>query len=239
MRKSFLAFVAIAAMFFLSNTTAKASTTEIFLLSGNASLASSFSAVVSGSPGALAAGSLNGWSYVIADDSNSPSGLPYGIESYTFEASCVSGGCLTAPLRMFVSSVDFDSVPGLFTSLSVVGEPISGSTSQASFFNTDNLYFGLWATPPASAPYGDPTGTYFGTPISVSGGAGSSEGYYTAPVSGPFSLTLEDTFISGGSTSPFNAVTGEIGAAPEPRTLLLFGAGLFLIGAFVRRQLHA
>lgn len=229
MRKSLIAFVAIAAMVVLGTSAAKASVTEIFLASDGFS-----SGVISGTgmPSvASTSGSLNGWTYAVVGTSNSPSSQPlFGLQSFTIEAYCVSGGCTTEPLDVLVSDVGFASVPGLWTTLDVTAEPSAGGTTQVSAFNPLNGYF---------------TGVPFGV-LSVSGSASNSQpltgaAYFPISITGPFSETLADIFSSGGATGTMNAfeAMGEIGATPEPRTLLLFGTGLFLIGAFIRRQLHA
>jgi hypothetical protein len=233
MRKSLIAFVAVAAMVALTSAVANATETAVYIASGAATPAEFFGNA--GAPSVAGSGGLlsNGWVYAVVGTSNSPGSQPFGLESFTIEAYCTSGGCTTQPLYVFVSDVAFASVPGLWTTLDVTAEPSAGSTTQAAGFDaTTDGYFNFFGL--------------VGAPLSVSGSASTlhpltGSGYYTASVTGPFSESLQDVFTSGGATGaadPFT-VMGEIGATPEPRTLLLFGTGLFLIGAFVRRQLHA
>jgi hypothetical protein len=233
MRKSLMAFVAIAAMVALTSAAAKATETAVYIASGAATpaefLGNAGAPSVAGAGGSLS----NGWVYAVVGTSNSPSSQPlFGLESFTIEAYCAGGGCTIQPLYVLVSDVLFASVPGLWTTLDVTAEPTSGSTAQAAGFDaTTDGYFNFFGS--------------VGPPLSVSGSASSlhpltGSAYYTASVTGPFSESLQDLFTSGGATGATSAFTamGEIGATPEPRTLLLFGTGLFLVGAFIRRCTH-
>ena len=180
----------------------------------------------------LGAGSTsNGWTFVVLGTSNSPSLEPFGLDSDTIEAYCTGGGgCMSAPLVVFVSDVNFSTAPGLFTTLSVLNEPSTGSTSQTAWYNTSNGYFD--------------GGTVIGSAITVSGSvppAQTGQATLSGSVSGPYSLELKDVFTSGGSTGPSNFfdAAGKIGETPEPRSMLLFGTGLLVFAGLLRRRRRA
>lgn len=226
MRKLLLAS-AVAALLVLGASTAKAQT-EVYVSDG-LSTSGTFTSFTSLAPSpVVAAGAFDGWSFSIFATSDAGFSQPFGLDALTFTATCLGGAfaCISNPLDVFVSDINFtQSASELYTRLQVTSQPSTATTTQNGWFNNANGYFDH--------------GTSIGA-ISVAGGSGSASGTLTASVSGHYSMELEDAFSANGSTSLSSFMAnGVIGTTPEPRTMLLFGTGLILFGAILRRRVLA
>jgi hypothetical protein len=230
MRKSLMGVLVLAAMA-VGASTAKASAVEIDVYSPTDTVGNRQIGLLGTDIGTLP----NGWEFAVVATSNSPLSQPvFALQSYTVFAECqsVTDPCATHPLLnllyVAVSSRGFDTVSGFFTALSVTDESTDESTAQDAWYNTANAYFD--------------TGTSIGV-VGVTGPASimSPQSRFASvgvSSSGPYSLEILDVFDSGGTTDPFEA-TGDIGATPEPRTMLLFGSGLLVFAGILRRRQRA
>lgn len=222
MQKWLVGVLAVAAMIVFGTSTAKASTTQLYVTDGTFTTYPPTGFAVGGSLVGVFTTS-DGWTVAVSGESNTPMSQPFGLEALTITATCAGGGCLSNPLDVFLSSIDFsEPASGLFSLLTVTAAPSGGTSTQYGYSNNSNGYFD--------------TGTLVG-PITVSA-TGSASATAGASFSSKYSLELEDIFNANGSSGIFTAI-GEIGTTPEPATMLLFGTGLFLFGAILRRRLLA
>ena len=180
-------------------------------------------------------GIVNGRSvFLEAGASNSPHLSPsYGIDLASIQLMCALSSCQNDPLTITLSDIGFTDVPpALFSSYTAITQTTTGpnapSVSQTSWWGPSS-YFS------ETTQIGSTIG-FTGAPIvgqtATTGGGGPTA---------PYSLTAQDVFSanqSGTLTTIFNG-TGDIGAAPEPRTMLLFGSGLLAMASFVRRLRRA
>lgn len=180
-------------------------------------------------------GTLNGWDiFLEAGASNSPDLSPdYGIDLSSILLVCEVAACENSPLTVTLSDIGFTDVPpALFSSYEAISQTTTG-TNSPSIAQTS-----WWGS------------TYFSETTQI----GSTIGFTGAPIidqtvttggggpTAPYSLTLRDVFdansTAGTPDTTFNG-TGDIGGAPEPRTMLLFGSGLLAMASVVRRLRRA
>jgi hypothetical protein len=214
MRTRWAGLAALAAMVFAGAPRASASVAEIEVSFGGGT------PVGITNPTSI---SHDGWTVVfVGAASNSPSYEPFdfGLDSGTFDVSCASSTCPV--LQISASSTGFESAEGFFTTYSLVSEA-GGTTSESAYYSTSNTLFSE----------GSSIGTISNPPF-------PGETAFTGAVpAGPYSLTIVDTFTDGSTGANFFLVNADIGAAPEPRSILLFGSGLLLLGVILRRRLFA
>jgi len=135
----------------------------------------------------------------------------------------VSGGCTGANDLHIIYSDAYFNVPvaagGFLTSYSDTQNG-TGITSQSAYFDNSNVLFAETSLIGTVGPF---SGTNSGSAV---GGA--------IPVVLNYSLTLDDTF-SGGPTTSFST-DGNITAVPEPASLTLVGFGLIGLAGMLRRR---
>jgi PEP-CTERM motif len=232
MRKALIAFTAVVAMVVLGGSTARASQTELTLSSPGALPYDS-------GPSSLSTLSysnidFNGWVVTLtAGSSNAGNTLPFGLDLTSIVLSCAVSSCESNPLTITFSGSGFTEVSnGFDATYTVTMATGDASTTQTAWYDTHNNLLNMGTQIGSALTFG---------PVAL---AGSKTGSSTGLV-GPsdFSLTIQDVFKANPSGASFISANSNVSAAPEPWTMLLFGSGLFLIGAFVRRQsqhqLHA
>lgn len=157
---------------------------------------------------------FDGWNIVVAGGaSQSPSLTPFGLDAFTLAATCAAAtDCVTHNLTITLSDINFTQVPtgGFLETFS--GIVSSGSASQSAWYSTTNTLFAESTLIGALGPFSGA----FGAQIS-GGSAGPS----------PYSLTLSQTITAN---SQGVSLDGQIGAVPEPASLLLLGFGLSAAG---------
>lgn len=187
-------------------------------------------------PGWPSAYSIGGWSIATtktSGDTYSPYVTPLAIDLAAFTASCSGSSC--QPLTIAVSANDFQTPIGMGGFETTLGNTQTGggSVTQWAYADQGNMDFA--------------TTDLIGT-LSVSGSGSKTVYGLDTGVTGPYSLTLIDTFnsctvskttdttVCGSSTF---SVDNNIAATPEPGTLALFGAGLLGCAMFVERRRRA
>ncbi len=180
----------------------------------------------------LYANDINGWNVsLILGLSNSPAltgtNGGYGLQLTSASATCFGGGCSTDPLDIYLSDTGFTQPTPDFNTYFSSTQTGVGTSSQMAWFDPSNTLFG---TSTAIATVGSFTG------LGAFAGSGSGPGPGASSSAGPspYALTIEDIFNPNGGAASFGA-TGDITAAPEPSSLILFGT-LLLLYAFTMRR---
>jgi hypothetical protein len=168
---------------------------------------------------------LNGWNVTISTgSSNSPncSGVngPGCLDNTTITTSTSGAGTLTA----YFADTGFNTEPGFTVSESAAS--ITGATGTSAMtqgFTTTSI--------PTPANLSSLSGTQIGSNLTLSSGGFVSTGGGGA--AGPFDLALVTTFTAASGGASFN-VDSNIGAVPEPVSLLLEGTLFVLVGVGLR-----
>jgi hypothetical protein len=169
-------------------------------------------------------GTINGWTLNIVSGTSHSAGLvPFGIDLTSLTASCtVSGGCTGLnDLHVIYSDINFNvpvAAGGFLTSYSDTQNG-TGTTTESAYFDNSNTLF-------AEASLIGTVGPFSGTNHGSAVGGG--------PAGPNYSLTLDNTF-SGGDTTSFSTA-GSIAAVPEPASLTLVGFGLIGLAGMLRRR---
>jgi hypothetical protein len=166
---------------------------------------------------------VNGWNIsIIAAESHAPNLGPVdGLDISSLTVTCTSASCVSDPLTISFSGINFTQPVGAngFVTSYVLLPPSLTTTTQTAYVDTGNTYFG--------------TGMLIGT---ISGDGTATGGGPAGP--GAYSLTINDTFTTTDASGQTGFNThGDIGATPEPNSMLLFGTGLLGIGGILRRRL--
>ncbi len=227
MQKSLVRILAVVAVLVVSTSIAKASETELTLVSG----ATTYDSTPSPSTAlTYSKTNFNGWSVVATTGaSNTPSSLPYGITLSTLKVTCDVASCEADPLIITFSGTGFTQVsPSFNASYELFSSSGTPSTTLTGWYDGSDMLLA------ETSAIGSPL--TFSGPI-VGGAKATSGGGPAGPA--PYSLTVEDTFSAGASGATFLITDGTIAATPEPRTMLLFGSGLLVLGGILRRRLRA
>jgi PEP-CTERM motif len=222
MRKWMVAFVVFTVALTIGSKNTNAQT-ELTLTSDGTTL--SYSAA--GNTPIVQSATVNGWVInVVATETNSPGLTPDGIDLTSLSVKCIVLSCQNTPLSISMSGTNFTqpvSANGFITTYTTLAKSgVAGSTTQVSYDDTTNTFFGTGTTIGTLGPL-----TGVGTRSAVGGGPAGP---------GQYSLTIDDTFKAGGSNATFSTF-GNIAATPEPGSMLLFGTGLLVAVGVLRRRL--
>lgn len=172
-------------------------------------------------------GCLGGWQVTLSlAASNSPALTPYGLDLHNLTAECFTGTC--ANLVVEASDVGYTT-----PSPTILRETFTGSLTGAAQAS-QNAWFSQ-------------TDSYFATGTSL--GATPTETQATSPfayannthltLTGPFSLTMEETFAGCSSSNDCASYSTEgmiRTDVPEPASVALFGSLLLLFASRLRRR---